>query len=106
MIPIPAKHPPRTTSNHNQPIPHRIMHDPIRLTVTYTLLTHNTTALHSLRLETRTISRTGNAPNMRKGNLTPKTITAPLAAFTMACILFAYTRSSIRTARDQASSVV
>ncbi|WDK19926.1 hypothetical protein CGRA01v4_11213 [Colletotrichum graminicola] len=27
---------------------------------------------------------------MRKGNLTPKTITAPLAAFTMACILFAY----------------
>ncbi|KAK2015302.1 hypothetical protein LZ32DRAFT_656636 [Colletotrichum eremochloae] len=39
---------------------------------------------------------------MRKGNLTPKTITAPLAAFTMACILFAYTRSSIRTARDQA----
>ncbi|KZL68496.1 hypothetical protein CI238_00167 [Colletotrichum incanum] len=39
---------------------------------------------------------------MRKGNLTPRTITAPLAAFTMACILFAYTRSSIRTARDQA----
>ncbi|WQF88370.1 hypothetical protein CDEST_13384 [Colletotrichum destructivum] len=39
---------------------------------------------------------------MRKGNLTPKTITAPLAAFTMACILFAYTRSSIRSARDQA----
>ncbi|KAK1468566.1 hypothetical protein CMEL01_00333 [Colletotrichum melonis] len=26
---------------------------------------------------------------MKKGNLTPKTITAPLAAFTMACILFA-----------------
>ncbi|KAK0380881.1 hypothetical protein CLIM01_01745 [Colletotrichum limetticola] len=39
---------------------------------------------------------------MKKGNLTPKTITAPLAAFTMACILFAYTRSSIRSARDQA----
>ncbi|KAH9228158.1 hypothetical protein K456DRAFT_1741821 [Colletotrichum gloeosporioides 23] len=39
---------------------------------------------------------------MRKGNLTPKTITAPLAAFTMACLLFAYTRSSIRSARDQA----
>ncbi|KAK1999270.1 hypothetical protein LX36DRAFT_669622 [Colletotrichum falcatum] len=46
--------------------------------------------------------RTGNDLSMRKGNLTPKTITAPLAAFTMACILFAYTRSSIRTARDQA----
>ncbi|KAF6844067.1 hypothetical protein CMUS01_01480 [Colletotrichum musicola] len=42
---------------------------------------------------------------MRKGNLTPKTITAPLAAFTMACLLFAYTRSSIRSARDQAVSL-
>ncbi|KAL0942805.1 uncharacterized protein CTRU02_200691 [Colletotrichum truncatum] len=39
---------------------------------------------------------------MRKGNLTPKTITAPLAAFTMACLLFAYTSSSIRSARGQA----
>ncbi|KAK1700744.1 hypothetical protein BDP55DRAFT_723234 [Colletotrichum godetiae] len=40
---------------------------------------------------------------MKKGNLTPKTITAPLAAFTMACILFA----DILTARtmDPATAV-
>ncbi|OHE91395.1 hypothetical protein CORC01_13313 [Colletotrichum orchidophilum] len=49
-----------------------------------------------------TPSAEGDAHKMKKGNLTPKTITAPLAAFTMACILFAYTRSSIRSARDQA----
>ncbi|KXH48957.1 hypothetical protein CNYM01_05294 [Colletotrichum nymphaeae SA-01] len=46
--------------------------------------------------------RIAKTPSGFKGNLTPKTITAPLAAFTMACILFAYTRSSIRSARDQA----
>ncbi|KAH6709998.1 hypothetical protein EV126DRAFT_406239 [Verticillium dahliae] len=37
-----------------------------------------------------------------RGNLNPRTVVAPLAAFTMACLLFTYTRSSIRTAREQA----
>ncbi|KAH7025904.1 uncharacterized protein B0I36DRAFT_433481 [Microdochium trichocladiopsis] len=39
-----------------------------------------------------------------KGNLTPKTVMAPAAAFTMACVLFAYTRSSIKEARRSARS--
>ncbi|CRK30890.1 hypothetical protein BN1708_005320 [Verticillium longisporum] len=38
-----------------------------------------------------------------RGNLNPRTVVAPLAAFTMACLLFTYTRSSIRTAREQAN---
>ncbi|KAI8963700.1 hypothetical protein F5Y11DRAFT_318366 [Daldinia sp. FL1419] len=37
-----------------------------------------------------------------RGNLTPRTIMAPAAAFTMACVLFAYTRSSIKEARRNA----
>ncbi|KAI1502808.1 membrane associated DnaJ chaperone-like protein [Biscogniauxia marginata] len=37
-----------------------------------------------------------------KGGLTPRTIMAPAAAFTMACVLFAYTRSSIKEARRSA----
>ncbi|KAL8382943.1 hypothetical protein RB595_006623 [Gaeumannomyces hyphopodioides] len=32
-------------------------------------------------------------------NINPRTVMAPMAAFTMACILFTYTRSSIREAR-------
>ncbi|ROT41515.1 hypothetical protein SODALDRAFT_331254 [Sodiomyces alkalinus F11] len=39
-----------------------------------------------------------------RGNLNPKTVVAPLAAFTMACVLFTYTRSSIRAARDEAKT--
>ncbi|KAH6641758.1 hypothetical protein F5144DRAFT_564789 [Chaetomium tenue] len=35
-------------------------------------------------------------------NINPKTIMAPVAAFTMAGLLFFYTRSSIRTARHNA----
>ncbi|KXH44818.1 hypothetical protein CSIM01_12690 [Colletotrichum simmondsii] len=46
--------------------------------------------------------RSGDAHKMKKGNLTPKTITAPLAAFTMACILFA----DILTARAMAPATV
>ncbi|KAI0190018.1 hypothetical protein EV127DRAFT_431348 [Xylaria flabelliformis] len=34
-----------------------------------------------------------------KGNLTPRTIMAPAAAFCMAWVLFAYTRSSINEAK-------
>ncbi|KAK0635881.1 hypothetical protein B0T17DRAFT_517548 [Bombardia bombarda] len=34
-----------------------------------------------------------------KGHINPRTVVAPLAAFTMACVLFAYTRSSIQTAK-------
>ncbi|KAI1270342.1 hypothetical protein F5Y18DRAFT_368006 [Xylariaceae sp. FL1019] len=37
-----------------------------------------------------------------RGSLTPRTIMAPAAAFTMACLLFAYTRSSISEARRSA----
>ncbi|KAI1662637.1 hypothetical protein F4813DRAFT_5060 [Daldinia decipiens] len=37
-----------------------------------------------------------------RGNITPRTIMAPAAAFTMACVLFAYTRSSIKEARRNA----
>ncbi|KAL2269151.1 hypothetical protein VTJ83DRAFT_3997 [Remersonia thermophila] len=33
-----------------------------------------------------------------------KTIMAPAAAFTMACLLFTYTRSSIRAARTNAQN--
>ncbi|PSR98943.1 hypothetical protein BD289DRAFT_503347 [Coniella lustricola] len=33
------------------------------------------------------------------GNLNPKTIMAPLAAFTMAAVLFGWTRSSIQAAK-------
>ncbi|KAI0019368.1 hypothetical protein F4780DRAFT_452382 [Xylariomycetidae sp. FL0641] len=40
------------------------------------------------------------APPM--GSLTPRTVMAPAAAFTMACVLFMYTRSSIKTARRNA----
>ncbi|KAK0652988.1 hypothetical protein B0T16DRAFT_407190 [Cercophora newfieldiana] len=36
---------------------------------------------------------------MAKGGINPRTVMAPLAAFTMACVLFAYTRSSIQTAK-------
>ncbi|KAK3358900.1 hypothetical protein B0T25DRAFT_531427 [Lasiosphaeria hispida] len=36
---------------------------------------------------------------MAKGNINPRTVVAPLAAFTMACVLFAYTRSSIQAAK-------
>ncbi|KAH6696993.1 hypothetical protein F5X68DRAFT_196464 [Plectosphaerella plurivora] len=39
-----------------------------------------------------------------RGNINPRTIMAPMAAFTMACLLFTYTRSSIRSAREQAKS--
>ncbi|KAI0170971.1 hypothetical protein BJ166DRAFT_622546 [Pestalotiopsis sp. NC0098] len=38
----------------------------------------------------------------QRGNLTPKTIMAPMAAFTMACVLFTYVRSSIKEARRSA----
>ncbi|KAI0442439.1 hypothetical protein F4803DRAFT_375632 [Xylaria telfairii] len=34
-----------------------------------------------------------------RGNLTPRTIMAPAAAFCMAWVLFAYTRSSINEAK-------
>ncbi|KAI1126323.1 hypothetical protein F5Y10DRAFT_245039 [Nemania abortiva] len=34
-----------------------------------------------------------------RGSITPRTIMAPAAAFCMACVLFAYTRSSIKEAR-------
>ncbi|TLD30710.1 hypothetical protein PspLS_02701 [Pyricularia sp. CBS 133598] len=37
-------------------------------------------------------------------NITPRTIVAPAAAFTMACLLFTYTRSSIRQAKANAKS--
>ncbi|KAI1389797.1 uncharacterized protein F4822DRAFT_399758 [Hypoxylon trugodes] len=37
-----------------------------------------------------------------RGNITPKTIMAPAAAFTMACVLFVYTRSSMREAKRNA----
>ncbi|KAI1331890.1 hypothetical protein F5Y16DRAFT_359517 [Xylariaceae sp. FL0255] len=39
-----------------------------------------------------------------RGSITPRTIMAPAAAFTMACVLFAYTRSSINEARRSAVS--
>ncbi|KAI0470693.1 hypothetical protein GGR56DRAFT_660093 [Xylariaceae sp. FL0804] len=35
---------------------------------------------------------------MRMG-ITPLTVMAPAAAFTMACVMFAYTRSSIKESR-------
>ncbi|AEO57068.1 hypothetical protein MYCTH_2302818, partial [Thermothelomyces thermophilus ATCC 42464] len=38
------------------------------------------------------------------GNINPRTIMAPVAAFTMAGVLFLYTRSSIRAARSNAKS--
>lgn len=38
----------------------------------------------------------------RKFNLNAKTVTAPLAAFTMACILFVYARTSIHAAKQNA----
>ncbi|KAH9900125.1 hypothetical protein F4778DRAFT_740189 [Xylariomycetidae sp. FL2044] len=37
-----------------------------------------------------------------KSSITPRTIMAPAAAFTMACLLFTYTRSSIKEARRNA----
>ncbi|KAI4867314.1 hypothetical protein F4820DRAFT_413817 [Hypoxylon rubiginosum] len=37
-----------------------------------------------------------------RGNITPRTIMAPAAAFTMACILFTYTRTSMREAKRNA----
>ncbi|GAW25319.1 hypothetical protein SAMD00023353_0403240 [Rosellinia necatrix] len=37
-----------------------------------------------------------------RGNITPRTIAAPAAAFCMAWVLFAYTRSSINEARWKA----
>ncbi|KAK3681447.1 hypothetical protein B0T22DRAFT_307917, partial [Podospora appendiculata] len=39
---------------------------------------------------------------MARGNINPRTIVAPMAAFTMACVLFAYTRSSIQAAKVNA----
>ncbi|KAK0619239.1 hypothetical protein B0T14DRAFT_518877, partial [Immersiella caudata] len=36
---------------------------------------------------------------MAGGGINPRTVVAPIAAFTMACVLFAYTRSSIQTAK-------
>ncbi|KAI1402042.1 hypothetical protein F4819DRAFT_299946 [Hypoxylon fuscum] len=37
-----------------------------------------------------------------RGNITPRTIMAPAAAFTMACLLFTYTRTSMREAKRNA----
>ncbi|KAM6528692.1 hypothetical protein FALCPG4_009656 [Fusarium falciforme] len=34
--------------------------------------------------------------------INPRKLMAPAAAFTMACVLFVYTRSSIHSAREQA----
>ncbi|KAK3327126.1 hypothetical protein B0T19DRAFT_420849 [Cercophora scortea] len=39
---------------------------------------------------------------MARGNINPRTVVAPMAAFTMACVLFAYTRSSIQAAKVNA----
>ncbi|KAI1053949.1 hypothetical protein LB507_007296 [Fusarium sp. FIESC RH6] len=36
--------------------------------------------------------------------MNPRKFMAPGAAFTMACVLFVYTRSSIHSAREQARS--
>ncbi|KAK1974164.1 hypothetical protein LZ30DRAFT_741281 [Colletotrichum cereale] len=89
MIPIPA---------NTHPGPRLTIISPFRIASMITLasLTHSHTANpqyittpRSLRLNTIPI-KNGEQSKMRKGNLTPKTITAPLAAFTMACILFAY----------------
>ncbi|KAL1863943.1 hypothetical protein VTK73DRAFT_6322 [Phialemonium thermophilum] len=41
----------------------------------------------------------------QRGNLSPKALVAPLAAFTMAWVLFAYTRSSIQAAKVNAVSL-
>ncbi|KAI2606071.1 uncharacterized protein GGS25DRAFT_499458 [Hypoxylon fragiforme] len=37
-----------------------------------------------------------------RGSITPRTIMAPMAAFTMACVLFVYTRTSMREAKRNA----
>ncbi|KAI1763991.1 hypothetical protein GGR53DRAFT_495764 [Hypoxylon sp. FL1150] len=37
-----------------------------------------------------------------RGSITPRTVMAPAAAFTMACILFTYTRTSMREAKRNA----
>ncbi|MCJ1244457.1 hypothetical protein MMC30_001655 [Trapelia coarctata] len=42
------------------------------------------------------------APKPRNFNLNARTVTAPLAAFTMACLLFVYTRTSIQAAKRNA----
>ncbi|KAI1107109.1 hypothetical protein F4804DRAFT_298590 [Jackrogersella minutella] len=40
-----------------------------------------------------------------RGNITPRTIMAPAAAFTMACLLFTYTRITMKEAKRNAKSV-
>ncbi|ROV94540.1 hypothetical protein VMCG_08199 [Cytospora schulzeri] len=42
----------------------------------------------------------------RRGNLNPRTLMAPLAAFTMATMLFVWTRSSIQAAKVNRSNKV
>lgn len=42
------------------------------------------------------------APKPRNFNLNARTVTAPLAAFTMASLLFVYTRTSIQAAKRNA----
>ncbi|KAK1719315.1 uncharacterized protein BDZ83DRAFT_463381 [Colletotrichum acutatum] len=91
------------SSNHNQPIHISSMIPLTSLTHPFSHLTKPQISPHP-KTHYNIRPRSGDAQKMKKGNLTPKTITAPLAAFTMACILFAYTRSSIRSARDQATS--
>lgn len=48
-------------------------------------------------------SNPSNLPHsFPRRRINPRSLAAPAAAFTMACILFVYTRSSIRAARSNA----
>ncbi|ROV90604.1 hypothetical protein VSDG_07432 [Cytospora chrysosperma] len=42
----------------------------------------------------------------RRGNLSPRNLMAPLAAFTMATVLFVWTRSSIQAAKVNRSNKI
>ncbi|OCK85338.1 hypothetical protein K432DRAFT_343254 [Lepidopterella palustris CBS 459.81] len=45
------------------------------------------------------VSRTTSPRVGRRGNINGRTVVAPLAALTMACLLFVYSRTSIRAAK-------